>query len=72
MKGSTEQLRRFLLNRHGLLGRRRFEGEEGLMAYIHQCGCIQFDPVDVCGKSHELALLARVPGFSHDMLNNLL
>ncbi|MBQ8150738.1 MAG: YcaQ family DNA glycosylase [Clostridia bacterium] len=72
MKGSTEQLRRFLLNRHGLLGRRRFEGEEGLMAYIRQCGCIQFDPVDVCGKSHELALLARVSGFSHDMLNHLL
>ena len=42
------------------------------MQYIRQCGCIQFDPVDVCGKSHELALLARVKGFSHEMLNHLL
>lgn len=42
------------------------------MQYIRQCGCIQFDPVDVCGKSHELALLARIRGFSHDMLNDLL
>ena len=34
--------------------------------------CIQFDPVDVCGKSHELALLARIHGFSHHMLDDLL
>lgn len=72
MKGSIEQLRRFLLRRHGLLGARRFRGPEGLMQYIRQCGCIQFDPVDVCGKSHELALLARIQGFSHHMLDKLL
>ncbi len=72
MQATLEQLRRFLLLRHGLMGKRRFEGEEGVMQYIRQCGCIQFDPVDVCGKSHELALLARVQGFSHDMLAGLL
>lgn len=72
MKVSLPQLRRFLLARHGLLGARRFKGPEGLMQYVRQCGCIQFDPVDVCGKSHELALLARVEGFSHAMLNTLL
>ncbi len=72
MKATQPQLRRFLLARHGLLGARRFKGPEGLMQYIRQCGCIQFDPVDVCGKSHELALLARVEGFSHAMLHALL
>ncbi|MBE5800680.1 MAG: winged helix-turn-helix domain-containing protein [Clostridiales bacterium] len=72
MNVTIEQLRRFLLRRHGLLGVRSFSGADGLMLYIRQCGCIQFDPVDVCGKSHELALLARVGGFSHDMLHDLL
>lgn len=72
MQASLEQLRRFLLRRHGLLGARRFRGPDGLMQYIRQCGCIQFDPVDVCGKSHELALLARIHDFSHHMLDDLL
>ena len=72
MKATISQLRRVLLARHGLLGARRFRGQEGLMAYVRQCGCIQFDPVDVCGKSHELALLARVEGFTGDMLWALL
>lgn len=72
MYATLSQLRHFLLYRHGLLGNRRFNGAEGVMQYIRQCGCIQFDPVDVCGKSHELALLARVEGFSHATLNRLL
>lgn len=72
MQANLLQLHRFLFARHGLLGARRFRGPEGLMDYIRLCGCIQFDPVDVCGKSHELALLARVEGFSHAMLEELL
>ncbi len=72
MKATIQQMRRFLLRRHGLLGARQFTGADGLMAYVRQCGCIQFDPVDVCGKSHELALLARIKGFSHGMLRALL
>ena len=72
MNATLSQLRRFLLFRHGLLGNRRFTGAEGVMQYIRQCGCIQYDPVDVCGKSHELALLARVEDFSHATLNRLL
>ena len=67
-----EQARRFLLLKHGLLGAGRFRGEEGLLAYVRQVGCVQFDPVDVCGKSHELAFLARVKGFSRDMLTRAL
>lgn len=63
---------RFLLARHGLLGAARFRGSEGVMAYVKQVGCVQYDPVDVCGKSHELAFLARVGGFTREMLSELL
>lgn len=63
---------RFLLERHGLMGARRFRGSEGVLDYVRQVGCVQYDPVDACGKSHELALLARVHGFSKPMLESLL
>lgn len=66
------QARTFLLRHHGLIGEHRFRGKEGALAYIRQCGCIQFDPIDVCGKNAELALQSRVAGFTRDMLDTLL
>ncbi len=69
---TREQACRFLLAKNGLLGNSRFRAKEGALAYVHQAGCVQYDPVDVCGKSHELAFLARVKGFSRDMLWELL
>lgn len=56
---SKSQARRFLLLKHGLLGPYRFRGESGALEYVRQAGCIQFDPVDVCGKNAELVLQAR-------------
>ena len=43
------QARQFILAKQGLLGAYRFSGKDGAYAYIRQAGCIQFDPVDVCG-----------------------
>ena len=37
-----------------------------------QAGCIQYDPVDVCGKNAELTLQSRVKGFRKSMLQELL
>ena len=69
---SRQAARRFLLLRHGLLGEPRFVGKEGALAFVRQSGCIQFDPVDVCGRNAELTLQARVKGFSKKMLGELL
>ena len=69
---SRAQACRFLLWKNGLLGERRFSGKQGAVGYVHQAGCVSFDPIDLCGCSHELALLARVKGFSREMLNQLL
>lgn len=63
---------RFLLKRQGLMGAGRFSGSKGIVEYVRQAGCVQYDPIDVCGRSHELALLSRVKGFSHEMLSDLL
>lgn len=56
---SKSQARRFLLLKHGLLGPYRFRGKNGALEYVRQAGCIQFDPVDVCGKNAELMLQVR-------------
>jgi hypothetical protein len=45
------QARQFMLIKHGLLGDYKFSGKQGIMSFIRQAGCIQFDPVDVCGKN---------------------
>lgn len=66
------QARRFLLAKQGLIGPKRFSGKQGVLDYIGQAGCIQFDPVDVCGKNPELVLHARVQGFTKPMLDSLL
>ena len=66
------QARRFLLAKHGLLGPQRFTGKAGALAYIRQCGCIQFDPVDVCGKNAELVLQARIGPTAKKVLYELL
>ena len=72
MKLTNRQARRFLLLKHGLLGKHRFIGKRGVLEFVRQAGCIQFDPVDACGKNAELTLQSRVKGFSKPMLHELL
>ncbi|MDR0928202.1 MAG: winged helix DNA-binding domain-containing protein [Oscillospiraceae bacterium] len=69
---TNAQARRYLLRRHGLIGGHRFEGKAGTLAYVRQCGCIQFDPIDVCGQNAELVLQSRVKGFQKYYLAELL
>ena len=64
--------RQFILRKQGLLGKHRFAGKNGAYQYVRQAGCIQYDPVDVCGRNAELTLQSRVKGFTGQMLNDLL
>ena len=67
-----KQARQFILRKQGLLGSHRFIGKDGAYQYIRQAGCIQYDPVDVCGKNPELTLQSRAKGFTREMLSDLL
>ena len=69
---TKQQARQFVLAKQGLLGAHRFVGKDGAFDYVRQAGCIQYDPVDVCGKNAELTLQSRVKGFSKTMLADLL
>jgi uncharacterized protein YcaQ len=69
---SNRQARQFVLLKHGLLGDHRFAGKQGVLDFVRQAGCIQFDPVDVCGRNAELTLQSRVKDFTKKMLYELL
>lgn len=69
---TIEEARNFILLKQGLLGEYRFTGKQGALDYVRQAGCIQFDPVDACGKNAELTLQSRVKGFTKQTLYELL
>lgn len=69
---TNRQARRFILLKHGLLDEYRFIGKQGALDFIRQAGCIQFDPVDACGRNAELTLQSRVKGFTKRTLYELL
>ena len=69
---TKQQAAQFILSKQGLIGSYKFIGKEGAYEYVRQAGCIQYDPVDVCGKNAELTLQSRVKGFKKSMLRELL
>ena len=69
---TRQQAVQFILLKQGLIGDYRFNKKEGAYEYVCQAGCIQYDPVDVCGKNAELTLQSRVRGFKKSMLHELL
>lgn len=69
---TKQQARRFVLVKQGLLGAYQYVGKAGALSYIRQAGCIQFDPIDVCGRNAELTLQSRVKGFKKQDLYDLL
>lgn len=69
---TNSQARRFILLKQGLIGAYKFIGKDGVCDFIKQAGCVQYDPIDVCGKNAELVLQSRVKGFTKQMLYDLL
>lgn len=72
IKLTNQQARCFILLKQGLIGDYKFTGREGILNFVEQAGCIQYDPIDVCGKNAELVLQSRVKGFTKEMLYDLL
>jgi uncharacterized protein YcaQ len=69
---TKKQARQFILIKQGLIGDYKFSGKEGILEFVRQAGCVQYDPIDVCGKNAELVFQARVKGFTKKSLYDLL
>jgi len=63
VKVTAEAARRFLFARHFLAPARSLAGLDGVLEVFRKLGSIQFDPIAVAGRSHDLVLHARVAGY---------
>ena len=64
MEVSADAARRFLVARHFLSPARSVKGgKKGVLKVLSRLGSIQFDPLAIAGRNHDLVLHARVAGY---------
>ncbi|HET7029607.1 MAG TPA: crosslink repair DNA glycosylase YcaQ family protein [Candidatus Limnocylindrales bacterium] len=65
--------RRYLVLHHLLAPPRSLPaGPDGIRAVFDRLGSIQFDPIEIAGRNHDLVLLARVAGYRREQTDGLL
>ena len=65
--------RRFLVARHLLAPPRSMPASAGsVMTVMARLGSLQFDPLDVTGRNHDLVLAARLDGYRRSIADGLL
>ncbi|MDQ2964754.1 MAG: winged helix DNA-binding domain-containing protein [Chloroflexota bacterium] len=65
--------RRFLVLRHHLAPPRSLPPEPAsVMRVFDRLGSLQFDPLDIAGRNHDLVLLARIAGYERAWTDQLL
>ena len=70
---SVAVARRFLVIRHFLAPPRSLPAaEESVLAVVDRLGSLQFDPLEVAGRNHDLVLAARVAGYRRAWADRLL
>jgi uncharacterized protein YcaQ len=64
---SSAIARRFLVLRHLLAPPRSLPATpESVLAVVERLGTLQFDPLEVAGRNHDLVLLARIRGYRRE------
>lgn len=72
VKVTAEAARRFLVARHFLAPPRSLQGgPDAVLEVFGKLGSIQFDPLAVAGRSHDLVLHARVGDYDPDWCDEL-
>jgi uncharacterized protein YcaQ len=72
VKVTAEAARRFLVARHFLAPARSLEGgPAAVLQVLRKFGSIQFDPIAVAGRNHDLVLHARVAGYEPSWCDEL-
>jgi uncharacterized protein YcaQ len=64
LRSSSEQARRFFVARHLLAPARSLAGgRRAVLRFLERFGSIQYDPIAVAGRSHDLVLHARIADY---------
>ena len=70
IKISKKQAREFLITYQGI--HKQMKGQDDILTFIKKVGCIQFDPVDVSGRNHDLVLQSRIKHYRPEQIQTLL
>lgn len=71
MRITKSQARKFLIRYHHL-DDDKLIGKKGILEYMQQVRCIQYDPLNVVGFNQDLVLQSRVRGYRPELLKELL
>jgi uncharacterized protein len=71
-KITKEQARQFIVSYQGLDGVHQYKGKPGIMNFINNVGCIQYDTLNVVGRNPDLVLQSRIKSYKSNMLQELL
>lgn len=69
---TRRQAQQFFVLWQGLSGPCRWHTNQDILNLIRQLGCLQFDPIDICGRNADLTLQARVGSYRKRQLETLL
>jgi uncharacterized protein YcaQ len=70
---SKDAARRFLVLRHLLAPPRALPAEpESVLRVVDRLGSLQFDPLEVAGRNHDLVLLSRIAGYRREWTDHWL
>lgn len=69
---TKEQARQFIVSYQGLDGVHQYKGKSGIIEFIKNVGCIQYDTLNVVGRNPDLVLQSRVKNYRGNMLHELL
>lgn len=72
MKISKEQARQFIVSYQGLDGEHQYKGKTGIIHFIKNVGCIQYDTLNVVGRNPDLVLQSRIKNYKVEMLQELM
>ncbi|MDC7235963.1 MAG: crosslink repair DNA glycosylase YcaQ family protein [Spirochaetales bacterium] len=69
---SPDEAAAFLLHYHNLVRPRTLQGKDAVTNYVRKVGCIQFDPLNVCGRNADLVLQSRIENYKTGWLDDAL
>ena len=72
IEATKEQIKHLMLAKQGLIKDYLYQSKSDILELFKRAGCIQFDPIDICGRNADLVLFSRVKDYDKSYLDTLL
>ncbi|MGE4320402.1 MAG: crosslink repair DNA glycosylase YcaQ family protein [Acholeplasmataceae bacterium] len=72
IEATKKQIKHLMLTKQGLIGDNLYQSKSDIVELFKRAGCIQFDPIDICGRNADIVLFSRVKNYEKSYLDTLL